>query len=310
MSTRSPLDGQGMAIMVLLCAIWGLQQIELKAVASDFSPTLQIALRSGLAAVLVLGLMFWQHKPLNLRQNWKPGLLAGSLFGLEFLLVGEGLRYTSASHMVVLLYTAPIFVALGMHWKFPAERLSRLQWLGVLLAFAGIAVSFLGSDSQPSASGSNVLWGDFLALLAGASWGATTVTVRSTSLASAPALETLFYQLLMGFVLILAGAIWTGQLTFQPGPVTYASLLFQTLVVSFGSFLTWFALLKRYMAPQLGVFSFLTPLFGVLFGVWLLDEPLEPGFALGTTMVVGGLLTVSGYGWYMARRRRRQLDML
>ncbi|MCB1637885.1 MAG: DMT family transporter, partial [Thiothrix sp.] len=147
-------------------------------------------------------------------------------------------------------------------------------------------------------------------LLAGASWGATTVTVRSTSLASAPALETLFYQLLMGFVLILAGAIWTGQLTFQPGPVTYASLLFQTLVVSFGSFLTWFALLKRYMAPQLGVFSFLTPLFGVLFGVWLLDEPLEPGFALGTTMVVGGLLTVSGYGWYMARRRRRQLDML
>ena len=138
MSTRSPLDGQGMAIMVLLCAIWGLQQVELKAVASDFSPTLQIALRSGLAAVLVLGLMFWQRKALNLRQNWKPGLLAGSLFGLEFLLVGEGLRYTSASHMVVLLYTAPIFVALGMHWKFPAERLARLQWLGVLLAFAGM----------------------------------------------------------------------------------------------------------------------------------------------------------------------------
>lgn len=39
----------------------------------------------------------------------------GGLFGLEFLLVGEGMRHTSASHMVVFLYTAPIFAALGLH---------------------------------------------------------------------------------------------------------------------------------------------------------------------------------------------------
>jgi len=52
-----------------------------------------------------------------------PGLTVGVLFALEFLLVAEGLRHTSASHMVVFLYTAPIFAALGLHWRLPAERL-------------------------------------------------------------------------------------------------------------------------------------------------------------------------------------------
>lgn len=297
MDSRKALDGQAMGIMVVLCLIWGLQQVVLKAAAADVTPLMQIALRTGIAAVLVGLLMFKQGIRISAGDGtWRPGLLVGFLFALEFLLVGEGLRFTTAAHMVVFLYTAPIFVALGLHWKLPAERLATLQWLGVALAFGGIVIAFFGRG-QPNGDLAAILWGDFLALGAGIAWAATTVAVRLSSLAREPATKTLFYQLAVSFVLLMLATIALGQTGFKPTPLAWGSLLFQALVVSFASYLAWFWLLRHYLASRLGVFSFLTPLFGVAFGVWLLDEPLEPGFLVGALLVCAGIVLVSGYGW-------------
>lgn len=300
-NTRQALDGRAMGIMVLLCMLWGVQQSHLKAVVDEISPMLLIALRSGISAVLVALLMRYRQERMHFAQNWKPGLVVGLLFAVEFVFVAEGLRYTAAAHMIVLVYTAPIFVALGMHWLFPAERLAAVQWIGVLLAFVGIGVTFLGHD-QPG-MGSNMLWGDFLGLLSGLAWGLTTLVVRASSLANAPATETLQYQLVATFVLLLIIALVTGQAEFRSTPVVWASLAFQGILVSFASFLIWFALLRRYMAAQLGIFSFLTPLFGVLFGVILLNESLELHFIMGAGLVLLGLVVVSGYGWFVGRRK-------
>jgi hypothetical protein len=46
------LDTRASALMVLLCMVLGLQQVVLKIAAPDISPIMQIALRSGLSAVL------------------------------------------------------------------------------------------------------------------------------------------------------------------------------------------------------------------------------------------------------------------
>ena len=296
--SRSPLDSQAVGLMLLLCLIWSIQQVVLKATAADFSPMLQIALRSGIAAVLLMALMRLRGERMSLDDGtWQPGLAAGALFAFEYMLVGEALRHTLSGHVVVFLYTAPVFAALGLHWKLPAERLAPLQWLGIGLAFAGIALAFLGGLGGDSATLTDILWGDFLALLGGACWGATTVLVRSTRLSALPASQTLLYQLATGFALILPAALLFGHTTFVPGNAVWASLAFQSVLVCFVSFLIWFALLRRYLASRLGVFSFLTPLLGVLFGAWLLGEPVEPGFLAGALLVVAGIVLVSGYGW-------------
>ena len=298
MDTRLALDSKAITLMVVLCAIWGLQQVVLKGTAADIAPIMQIALRSGVAALLVGLLMLWRGERMNLRDGTlRPGVLVGLLFGLEFLLVAEGLRHTSASHMAVFLYTAPIFAALGLQWKLPAERLGLLQWLGIALAFGGIALAFLGRSQPGSAVPGNVLWGDFLGLLGGVAWAATTVVVRCSTLSKAPATQTLLYQLIGAFVLLLAGALATGQARFNPTAQVWASLAFHSLVVSFASFLVWFWLLRHYLASRLGVFSFLTPLFGMVFGVWLLNEPIEMSFLLGAVPVLIGIVLVSGGGW-------------
>ena len=305
MDTRKALDPQAILLMLVLCATWGMQQVVLKATAADIAPILQIALRSGGAALLV-GLVMWMRKErFDVTDGTlKPGLLVGALFGLEFLLVAEGLRHTSASHMAVFLYTAPMFAALGLHLRLPAERLGPLQWLGIALAFGGIAFAFLGRSQAASSVPGNVLWGDFLGLLAGMSWAATTVVVRCSTLARAPATQTLLYQLISAFVLLMAGAVATGQASFNLTPTVWASLAFHTLVVSFASFLAWFWLLRNYLASPLGVFSFLTPLFGIVFGAWLLNEPLEPSFLVGALPVLVGIVLVSGGGWIAQRLGR------
>ena len=89
MTTRLALDTKAISLMALLCAIWGMQQVVLKATAADIAPIMQIALRSGVAATLVALVMAWRGERMNL-------------------------RHTTASHMVVFLYTAPLFgIAFG-----------------------------------------------------------------------------------------------------------------------------------------------------------------------------------------------------
>jgi len=299
MDERKALDQTASSLMIVLCMVWGLQQVILKMAASDISPLMQIALRSGLAALLLLPLVLLDQKSQLMNpKNLKAGTLVAVLFSLEFFLLAQALQLTSASHAVVLLYTAPIFVALGLHWKLPSERLTLLQWTGIGIAFIGIVVTFI----RPQQIGVNtfqqqMLWGDLYALAAAIAWAATTVTVRLSSLAQAAVTQTLFYQLAGSFILLLGLAFFLGQAVVQWTPLVMGSLAFHTLIVSFASFLAWFWLLRNYLASRLGVFSFLTPLFGIIFGVWLLDENIEANFIFGTTLVLLGILVVSLQGW-------------
>ena len=303
MDTRQTLDRRAVILMLVLCMIWGLQQALMKLAAPDVAPVMQIAVRSGVAALLVSLLMLWRRERIALLDGtWRAGVLVGFLFGFEFLLVSEGLRHTSASHMAVFLYTAPIFVALGLHLKLPSERLNALQWTGIAVAFIGIAVTFLGRGAAvvPAGEAANILLGDILALLGGMTWAATTVVIRCSSLARASASLTLLYQLLGAFALLLPAALVMGQAAIKPTALAWGVLLFQSLIVSFASFLVWFWLLKKYLASQLGVFSFITPLFGVAFGVWLLNESLEPRFLVGAVLVIAGVILVNGHTWIRA----------
>lgn len=295
MNTRKPIDAQAAAIMTLLCAVWGLQQVAIKAASPDIAPVFQIALRSGFAALMVgLLLLARRHQMQRTSGTWQAGIMVGVLFAVEYLAVAEGLHYTSAAHMVIFLYTAPIFVAIGLHFRFRSERLTPLQWAGILIAFSGVVLAFYA----PAAPGVSVVHqriGDALGLLGAMFWAGTTLTIRSSRLSDAPAPLTLFYQLAGAFVILALMASATGQTDVHLTSVAVTSLAFQTVVISFFSFLAWFWLLGRYLGSRLGVLSFLTPLFGVVFGVWLLDEKLESSFLIGALLVLAGIVLVSGH---------------
>jgi drug/metabolite transporter (DMT)-like permease len=290
---RQPLDARAVLLMLLLCILWGGQQSVIKLVADDMAPTLQISLRSGIGVILIALFMAWRGISFALHKGpWRAGVMAGLLFGFEFLFIGEGLRYTTASHMAVFLYTAPIFTALGLHVFLPQERLSRIQWIGIALCFVGIALAFLGGFAQPSVS-SAILWGDLLGLTAGFLWGSTTVVLRVTGLNRIPAAQTTLYQLIAAFVVLLIAAAVSEQMTVNWTPELVLALTAQGIVIAFFSLLVWFWLLTHYLASRLATFTFLTPLFGVAFGVLLLNDPLDMAFVVGAALVIVGVSIVN-----------------
>jgi drug/metabolite transporter (DMT)-like permease len=95
-------------------------------------------------------------------------------------------------------------------------------------------------------------------------------------------------------------ALLTGQTLIHVTPLVLTSLTFQIVVVSFASFLVWFWLLKQYVASGLGIFSFLTPIFGVLFSVILLHERVELNFIVGAVFVFLGIVVMN----FFSRRSR------
>jgi drug/metabolite transporter (DMT)-like permease len=202
--------------------------------------------------------------------------------------------------MAVFLYTAPCFTALGLHWFVDGERMRRIQWIGIVVAFAGIALAFAdGFLHGATASGSSLaaVAGDALGVLAGVAWAATTVVVRATRLAQSSASKTLFYQLTVSAVVLLVMALALGEAHVDTvTPLAVASLAYQAVVVAFVSYLVWFWLLTRYVASRLSVFSFLTPLFGVTFGVLLLGESFSLRFLMAAALVLTGIALVNAPG--------------
>ena len=291
---RKPLDAAAVSIMVLLCLIWGLSQVATKTASEGISPVTQAAIRSAVAAVLLFGWTRLRGIPLFAHdRTLVPGVLAGLLFGAEFVFIFLGLAWTDAARMVVFIYLAPCFTAVGLAWFVPGERLAPRQWAGVLTAFCGLLLAFADAFSSARAT----LLGDVFGLLGGAVWAATTVLVRATKLSSVSAGKTLFYQLAVSAVMLAVLAL----VLREPGvtnltPLVMLSLFYQCVIVAFASFLAWFWLLTRYLASRLSVFTFLTPLFGVAAGVILLDEPVTAPF-LGAALLVGaGIYLVNSPG--------------
>ena len=82
-----------------------------------------------------------------------------------------------------------------------------------------------------------------------------------------------------------------GVVALTPGVI--ASLAYQSIVVTFVTYLVWFSLLTRYLAARLSVFAFLTPLFGVATGVLILHEPLTVTFVCAVALVAAGIAFVN-----------------
>ena len=290
------LDALAIGSLLLCCLLWGLNQVATKLTLPHVPPLVQASARS-LGAALLVALWSWRRGiPLGPGNGTLPGgLLAGVLFASEFACIFWGLQFTSASRMVVFIYLAPFVVALGMPLISPAERLRPLQWAGLSLAFSGVAWAFL-EGLGPSASAPQAWWGDALGVLAALLWGCTTLAIRGTRLAQAPAEQTLFYQLAVSGVLLGLGALLLGErwpdwaaLTAQP----LWLLGFQTVVVTFASYLVWFWLIRHYPATKLAAFTLLTPLAGLLAGVLILGEPLTLRLVLACAGVAVGIVLVN-----------------
>jgi drug/metabolite transporter (DMT)-like permease len=294
MTDRKPhLDTLAVVSLVFCCFLWGLNQVAAKVAIAEVPPLWQAAVRSlGGAALVFLWARLRGIALLDRDATLRGGLLAGLLFAAEFACIFLGLQFTTASRMAVFIYISPFVVALGMPFIARSERLSAAQVAGLVTAFAGVAWAF--SDGFGHAAGPRQWLGDTLGVLAGVLWGATTLAIRATRLAAASAEKTLLYQLVVsGAALALAALAANQPWAASLSALTWASLFFQVVIVTFASYLLWFWLIRHYPATRLASFTLLTPVFGLLLGALLLDEPITTRLLVALATVATGIVVVN-----------------
>lgn len=285
------LPASAAALLVLLCATWGLGQIAVKLGLEGISPLAQAGLRSCIAVPLLLAWCHWRGVAVWLRDgSLRPGLLTGALFAGEFWALYEALSLTTAARSTVLLYTAPFWAVLGAHFLVPGDRLTARKLAGLGLAFVGLLVAFadrLGAPLDASFTG------DVLALLAGMLWGATIVAIKATALTRIAPERTLLYQLAAALLLLPIGLALGEPGVFALTPVVWGALAFQAVGVAFMSYAAWFWLVSRHKASALAPFLFLTPVFAVVAGAAVLGETITWSLLASLALIGAGIWVVN-----------------
>lgn len=291
---KNHLDTLAVVLLIGCCLFWGFQQTLIKSIVDEVPPLWQASLRfAGATALLVLWCAV-RGVPLFARDGTlRAGMLAGLLFAGEFSCIYLGLRDTTASRLTVFLYTSPFVVALLLPRFVPVEKLRGAQWVGLFIAFAAVALAFAEGFLGRTATAQQ-LRGDALALAAGTLWGLTTLVIRASAMGRASAEKTLFYQvavtaLVAPVLSLLLGEPWS----LQYSHAAWVSLALQTVVGAFASYLVWMWMLRHYPATQMSSFTFLTPVFALVFGVALLDEPLTLQLVLALVGVAVGIVLVN-----------------
>ena len=298
MSTSSPthhtrpLDALAVAAVLMLCLSWGFNQVSVKLALHDIPPFMQAAVRSVGAALIVVVVAKARGLKLFARDGTlAAGVIAGLLFGTEFILIYQGLVYTTATRAVLFIYLAPFFVVLGTRIFLPADRFHLPQWAGLALSFAGMIVAF--GVPTPALDPRQML-GDVMMVVAALLWAATTLLIKASRLARISSEKVLIYQLVVSAPMMALAAFLAGEhMTHAPSALAIGALAYQTVWVVSVTFVIWFALVVRYSANRLSAFTFLTPLFGVAAGHLVLHEPLTPAFAAAVALVAGGLILVN-----------------
>ncbi|MFC3682403.1 DMT family transporter [Hydrogenophaga luteola] len=293
---KDHLDTFAITVLVACCAFWGFQQILIKFAGREIPPLWQASVRmAGATALLWMWCQLRGVTLFNRDGSLKGGLVVGLLFAAEFCLIYLGLQHTSASRLTVFLYTSPFWVAVLLPRFVPSEKLRSIQWVGLVIAFSAVGIAFSEAFLHGSAPGQ---WkGDAMGLAAGMFWGLTTIAIRTTKVATVQAEKSLFYQLsvtaaVCPLLSLALGETWS----FDYSALAWGSVFLQTAVGAFASYLAWMWMLRHYPATQMSTFTFLTPLFALVFGVVLLGEPLTLQLVLALVGVATGIVLVSRKG--------------
>lgn len=292
MARKTRIDLLGATLLLAIMLSLGLNQVAVKFVNDGMAPLFQAAMRSLCAApIMFVYAVLIRRKSLGIGAGvLLPGIICGICFSAEFVLLFQALEYTSVARASIFFYTMPFWVAVSAHFLIEGEQLTTLKITGLILAGIGVAVALAGKHQ---ALGPEAWLGDLMSLVAASLWAAIAVIARTTRFSSASPEVQLLYQLVVSAMILVPIALLWGETFRDPQISHWVVFSLQVVVVVCIGFATWFWVLSNYPASDMTSFSFLAPLFGVLFGWLLLDEPLTWAIAIALLLVATGIVLVN-----------------
>jgi drug/metabolite transporter (DMT)-like permease len=288
---KTHIDAMGASLLIGFSMILGLNQALVKLVNAGMSPLFQSGARSACAFVVVLVWAMCVRAKLDFRNGSVPwGVFAGTLFALEFAMLFIALDYTTVSRVCLFFYSMPLFTAVGAHFLFAEERLHAGKLLGLAVAFAGLSIGLADESSAPS---SQAWIGDALSVAGAIFWAAIALGMRASVLRECSSEQVMLYQLGVSAILLLAAAPLFGETIRTLTPTILAIFAFQVIAVASIGYLLWARILAIYPVGNMASFSLLAPVFGVLAGWLIFDDPLTVRFTIALALVGVGLLLIN-----------------
>jgi len=292
------MGGRDLGALLLLSALWGASFIFIRVAVPALGPFVLVELRVGLAAVaLALCAAFLGRLP-KLRVRWRQFALLGMVnVAIPFSLISTAEINLTASLAAILNSTTVMFTAVvAAVWM--GDALTARKVVGVVLGIVGVTV-LVGWD--PIVMNWVVVLSVGAMLAASLAYALGSVYAKRT-FAGSPPLAIAIGQLTAAATLILPLAAVSVP-DERPSTIVVLSVLGLALTSTAVAYMLYFRLIENVGPTSTATVTLLVPLFGLLFGVVLLDEPVGLGTLAGLVLILSSVTLITGLG--RARQKTR-----
>jgi drug/metabolite transporter (DMT)-like permease len=300
MNRTQPINTQAVLLTLLTVVLWAGTPVAIRYATDLLQPMTVSGLRFLLATIFMFGWATVHRTSLRLSAtHWKLPIIGGVLLFFQIGTFTAGVHLSNASHGSIFINTFIFWIVAIEHYVTRAQRITPLRLLGLLLASLGVVlVLFPASTPESDLLEQASLEGDLL-LLISALILAIKLTYTKHVVQDIHPDSFVFWHAVAGTILMLNWAFWIEG--FQPVVLLQIddsqtrnalwALAYQGFAVAGLCFAIQARLLKKHAASSIAVFSFATPLFGILFAVLFRGDPLSPWlFTAGIAVAVGILL--------------------
>jgi drug/metabolite transporter (DMT)-like permease len=285
------MGGRDLGALLLLSALWGASFIFIRVAVPALGPFVLVELRVGVAAVaLALCAAFLGRLP-KLRVRWRQFALLGMVnVAIPFSLISAAEINLTASLAAILNSTTVMFTAVvAAVWM--GDALTARKVVGVVLGIVGVTV-LVGWDP--------IVMNWFVVLSVGAMLAASLAYALGSvyakrTFAGSPPLAIAIGQLTAAATLMLPLAALSVP-DERPSTIVVLSVLGLALPSTALAYMLYFRLIENVGPTSTSTVTLLVPLFGLLFGVVLLDEPVGLGTLAGLVLILSSVTLITGLG--------------
>jgi drug/metabolite transporter (DMT)-like permease len=273
----------------MLGVLWGGSFLFIRVAVPALGPFMLVELRVGLAAAALFLYALAAGSMPKIRGRWRSFLVLGFLnAAVPFSLISAAAIHLTASLAAILNSTTVMFTAIvAAVWM--GDALTARKAIGIVLGIVGVSV-LVGWDPLPL--NGIVLLAVAAMLLASLSY-ALGATYAKQSFSGIPPVGMALGQLGGAVALLLPLAV-VSLPERAPSTVVTFSMLGLAFLSTAVAYLIYFRLIENVGPTSTVTVTLLVPVFGLLFGVLLLEEPFGPGTLAGLGIILTSVVLITG----------------
>jgi len=278
--------------LLLVIIFWGSSFASIKVILPQV-PANTLALFRFIIASVALGIFFVVTKQPRVQKKHLPGMIFSGLSGIAVfnVLQNQGLRYAGATDSAILIAMSPVFIAL-LSWLVLKEKISRLQILGIFIAFSGSVIIASNGSVENGTYNKLRLFGDLLVVLSSFVWAIFSINLKKL-LDHYPPTTIMTYSTFFGTIFLIPFSLMEFPVYITSIDwVVWLNILYLGLLASALGNLIWNAALDKISPVTAGAYLYLSPVVSAVVAFLILNE--TPSIYT----VVGGIIIL--FGTYLA----------